>query len=102
MCQVEDAGHHLISRQHAIGVEGVNDTLFGQTERAGAGYATQHEEAEVVGVDGRGTMNHPTCLIVVIERQPHEVGIVIERLTMALFEHEAVQQGHRASKGPAV
>jgi hypothetical protein len=98
---VEDVGHHLIRIQQVVGVEGVNDTLFGPTEGAGAGYATQHE-AEVVGVDGRGTMNHLTCLIVVIERLPHEVDIVTEGLTMALYEHEVVQQGQRASKGPAV
>jgi hypothetical protein len=67
--------------------------LFGLTERAGAGDATQHDEAEVVGVDGRGTINHLTCLIVVIERLPREVDIVIEGLTKALSGHEVVQQG---------
>jgi hypothetical protein len=99
---VEDDGHHFMSRQHVVGVEGVNDTLFGLTERVGAGYATQHEEAEVVGVDGRGTINHLTCLIVVIERLPHEVDIVTEGLTTTLAEHEVNLQGQRASKGPAV
>jgi hypothetical protein len=72
------------------------------TEVAVAGYATHHEEAEVVGVDGRGTVNHLICLIVVIERVPHEVDIVTEGLTRALSEHEVVQQGQRASKGPVV
>jgi hypothetical protein len=33
---VEDVGHHLISRQQVVGVEGANDSLFGLTERAGA------------------------------------------------------------------
>jgi hypothetical protein len=100
--EVEDDGHHLIGKQQVVGVEVVNGTLFGLTERAGAGYAPQHEEAEVVGVDGRGTINHLTCLIVVIERLPHEVDTVTEGLTMALSEHEVVQQGQRASEGPAV
>jgi hypothetical protein len=50
---VEDASHHLINRHHVVGVEGVNDTLLGMTKRTGAGYATQHEEAEVEGVDDR-------------------------------------------------
>jgi hypothetical protein len=84
-----DDGHHLISR-HVVGVEGVNDTLFGLTERAGAGYATQHEKTEVVGVDGRGTINHLTCLVVVIERLSQEVDVVREELTKALPEHEIV------------
>jgi hypothetical protein len=99
---VEDDGHHLISIQHVVGVEGVNDTLFGLAERAGVGNATQHEEAKVVGLDGRGTINHMTCFIVVIERLPHEADIVTEGLTKALSEHEVVQHGQRASKGPAV
>jgi hypothetical protein len=73
---VEDVGHHFIGGQHVVGVKGVNDTLLGQAERAGAEYATQHEEADFVGVDGRGTINQPTCFIVVIERLPHEVDVV--------------------------
>jgi hypothetical protein len=55
-----------------------------------------------VGVDGRGAINHLTGLVVVIERLPHEVDIVIEGLSRALSEHEVVQQGQRASNGPAV
>jgi hypothetical protein len=90
VCKVEDAGHHLISIQHVVGVEGVNDTLLGLTERAGAGYATQHEEAEVVGVDGRGTINQLTCLDVVIERLSHEVDIVSKGRTRTMHEHEVV------------
>jgi hypothetical protein len=73
---VEDVGHHLISRQEVVSVESVNDTLLGLTERAGVGNATQHEEAEVVRVYGRGSIDHLTCLVVVIERLPHEVDIV--------------------------
>jgi hypothetical protein len=55
-----------------------------------------------VGVDGCGAINHLTSLIVVIERLPHEVDIVTEGQSMALFEHEVVQQGHGAVKGPGV
>jgi hypothetical protein len=55
--------------------------------------ATHHEEAEVVGVDGCETINHMTCLIVVIERLPKEIDIVTEGLTRALSEHEVVHQG---------
>jgi hypothetical protein len=67
-----------MGRHHVVGVEGVDDTLFGLTEGACAGDATQHEEAEVVGVDCRETINHLTCLIVVVERLPQEVDIVTE------------------------
>jgi hypothetical protein len=31
-----------------------------------------------VGVDGSGAINHLTCLVVVVERLPHVVGIVTE------------------------
>jgi hypothetical protein len=79
-----------------------NDTLFGLTEWAGVGDATQHEEAEVVAVDGRGTINQLAGLIVVIERLPHEVDVVSKGLTRALPEHEVVQQRERASEGHAV
>jgi hypothetical protein len=64
--------------------------LFSLTERAGVENTTQHEEAEVVGVDGRGAINHLTCLVVVIERLPHEVDIVTEGLSKAMHEHEVV------------
>jgi hypothetical protein len=56
------------------------------SQRAGAGNVTQDEEAEVVGVDGRGAVNHMTCLDVVIERMPHEVDIFSEGLAGALPE----------------
>jgi hypothetical protein len=98
---VEDVGHYLIGGHEVVGVEGFNDTLLGLTERAGAGDATEHEEAKVVGVDGRG-INQLTCLIVVIERVRHAVDIVTMGLTKALPKHEVVQQGVRASEGPAV
>jgi hypothetical protein len=73
---VEDAGHHIINRQERVSVEGVNDKLLVLTERAGARNATQHEEAEVVGVYGRGSINHLRGLVVVIERLPHEIELV--------------------------
>jgi hypothetical protein len=101
---VEDVGYHLIRRQHVVGVEDVNDTLLGLAERAGARYATQHEEAKVVGVNGRGTINKLTSLVVVIERLSHEVDVVHKGLTKAFHEHEVVQKRERkrASEGPAV
>jgi hypothetical protein len=92
---MEESCHHLIGGQHVVGVEGINDTLLGLAERAGNGYATQHEEAEVVGVDGRGTINQLTCFIVVIELLSHEVDVVTQGLTMALPKHEVVQQRER-------
>ena len=61
-------------------------------ERAGARNATQHEEAEVAGVDGRGIINKLTCVIVVIERLSHKVDVVNQGLTRALLGHEAVQE----------
>jgi hypothetical protein len=66
--------------------------MFSLSERAGARNTTQHEEAEVVGVDGRGAINPLTCLVVVIERLPHEVDIFSVGLAMALPEHEIVKQ----------
>jgi hypothetical protein len=73
---VEDAGHHVISGQHVVCVERVDDALFGMTVWAVAGNTVQHEETEVVGVIGSGTINHLTCLVVVVERLPHVVDIV--------------------------
>jgi hypothetical protein len=99
---VEDDGHHLDCRQNVVNVEGVNDTWFCLTKRAGAGYATQHKEAEVVGVDGRAAINHLAILVVVFECLSHEVDIGSEGLTKALLEHEVVQQGEKVSEGPAV
>jgi hypothetical protein len=81
-----------MSRQEVVNVERVIETLLGLTERAGAGDATQHEEAEVVGVYGHGSINHLTCLAVAIERVPYEVDIVSKGQTKALLEHEVVEQ----------
>jgi hypothetical protein len=42
LCKVEDVGHHFVRGEEALGVERVEDTLFGLNEVAGAGDATQH------------------------------------------------------------
>jgi hypothetical protein len=75
---VEDASHHFIIGQHVVCVERVDDTLLGLTVWAVAGNTAQHEETEVVRVDGSGTINHLTCLVVVVERLPHVVDTVTE------------------------
>jgi hypothetical protein len=41
-----------------------------------AGNTAQHEEAEIVRVDGSGAINHLACLVVVVERLSHVVDIV--------------------------
>jgi hypothetical protein len=76
--QVEDAGHHVISGQQVVCVERVDDALFGLTVWAVAGNTAQHEETEVVGVNGSGTIDHLTCLVVVVERLSHVVDIITE------------------------
>jgi hypothetical protein len=43
-----------------------------------------------VGVDGRGAINHLTCLVVAIEHLPHEVDMFSEGMTKALPEHKVV------------
>jgi hypothetical protein len=50
--------------------------MLGLTVWTVAGDTAQHEETEVVRVDGSGTINHLTSLVVVIERLPHVVDIV--------------------------
>jgi hypothetical protein len=76
--QVEDVGHHVMSGQHVVYVERVDDAMFGLTVWAGAGNTAQHEETEVVGVNGSGSINHLTCIVVVVERLPHVVDIATE------------------------
>ena len=76
--QVEDAGHHVISGQQVVCVERVDDALLALTVRAVAGNTGQHEETEVVGVNGSGTIDHLTCLVVVVERLSHVVDIITE------------------------
>jgi hypothetical protein len=75
---MEYACHHLISGHEVVCVEGVDDALFGLTVWAVDGNTAQHEETEVVRVDGSGAINRLTCLVVVIELLPHVVDIVIE------------------------
>jgi hypothetical protein len=99
---VEDAGHHVIIGQHVVCVERVDDALFGVTVWAGTRNTALHEETEVVGVNGSGTINHLTCLVVVVERLPHVVDIVTEGLSRALSDHQVVQERQGASKGPTV
>jgi hypothetical protein len=89
--QVEDAGHHLISGRHVVCVESVSDALFSVTVWPVAGDTAEHEETEVVGVDGSGAINHLVGLVVVIERLPRVVDIVTEGLPMALSDHLVVQ-----------
>jgi hypothetical protein len=43
-----------------------------------AGNTAQHEETEVLRVDGSGAINHLTSLVVVVERLPHVVDIVTD------------------------
>jgi hypothetical protein len=75
---VEDDGHYVTSGQHVVCVERVDDALFGLAVWAGARNTAQHEETEVVGVNGRGTINPLTSLVVVVERLPHVGDIVTE------------------------
>jgi ribulose bisphosphate carboxylase small subunit len=75
---VGDTGHHVINGHHVVCVEHVDDARFGLTVWAGARNTAQHEETEVVGVNGSGTINHLTSLVVVVERLPHVVDIVTE------------------------
>jgi hypothetical protein len=69
---------------------------------AAAGNTAQHEETEVVGVDGSGAINHLACLVVVIKGLAHGVDIVTEGLAKALSHHHVLQEGQGASKRPAV
>jgi hypothetical protein len=43
-------------------------------------------------MEGRTTVNHMDCLIVVVERLPHEVHVFSGGLTGSLVEHEVVKQ----------
>jgi hypothetical protein len=76
--QVEDVSHHFISGLQVVCVERVVDALFGMTVWTVAGNTAQHEETEVVRMDGSGTINHLTGLVVVVERLPHVADIVTE------------------------
>jgi hypothetical protein len=75
---MEDVGHRLMSGQHVVCVECVNDALFTLTVRPYARNTTHPEETEVVGVDSRGAFSHLAGLVVVIEGLPHVVDMVTE------------------------
>jgi hypothetical protein len=98
VCSVEDARHYFITRHKVVGFKGVDDTLFSLAEGAGVRDATQHEEAEVVGVNGCGAINHLAILIVVIERLPHEVDTVTEGLSMRLSSKDMERAKDRQSR----
>jgi hypothetical protein len=76
--------------------------MFSLTVWAVARNTAQHEDIEVVRVDGSGAIKYPAGIVVVIERLPHVVNIVIEGLPWALSDHLVVQQGQGASKGTTV
>jgi hypothetical protein len=64
---VENVGYHFIGGHEVVCVEGINHTLLGLAEGAGAGNAAQHEEAKVVWVDGCRPINELACFIVLTE-----------------------------------
>jgi len=76
--EVENAGHHFISRHDVVRVKGVDDALLRLTVWAAAGNTAQHEETEVVGVDGNGAINQLACVVVVVKGLAHVVDIVTE------------------------
>jgi hypothetical protein len=49
---MEDASHHVINGQHVVYDERVDDALLGVTVWTVVGDIAQHEETEVVRVDG--------------------------------------------------
>jgi hypothetical protein len=67
-------------------------------ERASAGYATQHEQAQIMRVDGCIPINRFAGFVVVVERLPREVDVVGQGLTRALLEHEVVQREREQAK----
>jgi hypothetical protein len=89
---MHDVGHDLVSRQGIVCVKCVNSALLGLFILARAGDATEYEEAQVVRVDGRNAVHHLAHLIVFVERLPHEVHILSDRLSGALAEHNVVEQ----------
>jgi hypothetical protein len=70
---VKNVGHHLIGGHKVVCVEGINHTLLGLAEGAGAGNVAQHEEAKVVWVDGCRPIDELTSFVVLIECLPEEV-----------------------------
>jgi hypothetical protein len=76
--KVENAGHHFISSNYVVRVKGVDDALLRLTVWAAAGNTAQHEETEVVVVDGNGAINQLACVVVVVKGLAHIVDIVTE------------------------
>jgi hypothetical protein len=64
--------------------------MFGLAERTGARHATQHEEAQVVRVDGCIAVNYLTGFVVVVKVLAHEVSVLGDGLSGALPKHEIV------------
>jgi hypothetical protein len=75
---VEDASHHFISGQHVVCVERVDDALLGLTVWTVAGNTAQHEETDVVRLDGSSSINHLIGIVVVVECLPRVVDLVTE------------------------
>jgi hypothetical protein len=63
---VEDASHHVIIGQHVVWVERVDDALLGLTVWTGAGDTAQHEETEVVSVDGKVVLSSTNMIFFVL------------------------------------
>jgi hypothetical protein len=73
---VKNACHHHIGGHEVVYVDGINHTLLGLPEGAGAGNAAQHEEPKVVWVDCCRLIYELTSFIVLIECLPEEVNVV--------------------------
>jgi hypothetical protein len=73
---VKNAGHHLIGGHEVVCVDGINHTLLGLAEGAGAGNAAHHEEAKVVWVDDCRRIYELTGFVVLIKCLPEEVDVV--------------------------
>jgi hypothetical protein len=89
---VEDVGHHFACREEVVGVERVDDTLFGHTEVAGVRDVGEHEESHVVRMNGSIAIYHIEGLVVVDKGLAHEVDLFCKRLTRAVAKHEVVKQ----------
>jgi hypothetical protein len=85
LSHVEYVDHNLVCGEEVVGIEGVDDALFGMARGSVAGYTPQHEHAHVVRVDGCGAINQLASCIIVIKRLPLEVDVVGQGLTMALL-----------------
>jgi hypothetical protein len=73
---VKDVGHHLVRGKEVVGVERVDDTLFGLNKIASARDVAEHEESHVVRMDGCRAIDHLAGLVVVVKRMTHEVDVI--------------------------